>query len=548
VAVTAAVALAWLGLVWGVGTHLVSEAYDGRGPGFLVRVFSARRDYVPVDHYLGRVRLLALGGAVAWLASVLAVKALWADARAGSPLARRVVLPASAASLAGIRIGACAVTLLAVLLEDAASTVTLPGFSVMPPGVGSMGLLRHLPGVSSLLTSAAPLHALKALCVLALVSGLLGLGTRWALSVALVCAVLLGGVLRMYTHFFHTGLLCVYLLAVLAFSPCSDAWSLAAWRRRRAGLPVAPPEEASLRYGFPRFACWAVIGLTYFAAGLSKLRHGGLGWWDGVNLKAKILGDALQVGSFDFPFLPVLGATPVAVFSLMGLATLAVELGMVLVPFSALCRRFLPLGVMSLHLGIFLAQEILFVDLILIQLIFFDFRRWAAPLGRWLEERAAALGPPARLDISQPGAMAAFALVPLVYVGTISLDTELYPITTWSMYSDRTTSPVVDYTLVEGRDASGRAVPVRLEQQFRVFRLSRDFDVIPLAFKPESRPALERTLDAFARAYNAERSDGERLVAVHFEKRRVDFTRRAITEGAGEVVERFAYEPRSSSP
>jgi hypothetical protein len=34
------------------------------------------------------------------------------------------------------------------------------------------------------------------------------------------------------------------------------------------------------------------------------------------------------------------------------------------------------------------------------------------------------------------------------------------------------------------------------------------------------------------------------LVAVHFERRQLDFTRQAIDEGAGELVERFVYRPR----
>lgn len=545
---TGSLALLWLCLVWGVGSHLVSEAYDGRGPGFLVRVLSARRDFVPVDHYLGRVRLLALGGAFVLVGGVALVAALLRDARQGSPLARRVVLPASATSLAGIRVGTCAVSLLSVLVEAPASTAGLPGFSVLPPGMGSMGIVRNLPGMNALLSSGSALMALKLVCVAALVAALLGAWTRLALPLAFVTAVLLGGVLRMYTHFFHTGLLCVYLLGVLAFSPCADAWSVDARRRRRAGLPVAEPEAASLRYGFPRFACWAVIGLTYFAAATSKVRHGGIGWWDGVNLKAKILGDALQVGSFDFPFLPLIGATPVFVFSLMGIATLLVEGGMILVPFSAWARRLLPLGVMGLHLGIFLAQEILFLDLILIQLVFFDHRRWLTPLASWAERRFSAwlgAGPAAPVaDTSRPGVMTAFALVPLVYVCTIALDTELYPLTTWSMYSDRTTSSVVDYVLVSGRDASGRTLPVRLEDTFRVFRLSRDFDVIPLAFKPEARGDLERTLDVYARAYNRDKPAEQRLMSVHFEKRSVDFATQPIHTAAGAVVDRFVYEPR----
>jgi hypothetical protein len=355
----------------------------------------------------------------------------------------------------------------------------------------------------------------------------------------------------MYTHYFHTGLLPLYVLAVLAFAPCADAWSLDSWRARRAGRPVLPPEEPSLRYGFPRFAVWCVLGFSYFAAGTSKLRHGGLGWWDGVNLKAKVLGDALQVGSFDFPFLPVIDKVPLAVFSLMGIGTLIVELGMVLVPFSALARRIFPLGVMSLHLGILFAQEILFLDLILIQGIFYDYRRVALPVYRWLAARLPGLlgesaAPPVFAKPPREGlGTSAFALYPIVYLAIIVLGAELYPISTWPMYSDRTKSTVVEYVLLHGEDASGRTVPVRLEEAIGVFAFSRDFDIVPYAFRPDVRGDLEKTLDVFAGSYNAHKSATERLVAVHFERRQLDFARQPIAERAGELVERFVYRPRS---
>jgi hypothetical protein len=138
----------------------------------------------------------------------------------------------------------------------------------------------------------------------------------------------------------------------------------------------------------------------------------------------------------------------------------------------------------------------------------------------------------------------AFALYPIVYLAIIVLGAELYPISTWPMYSDRTKSTVVEYVLLHGEDASGRTVPVRLEDAIGVFAFSRDFDIVPYAFRPGVRGDLEKTLDVFAGAYNADKSAAERLVAVHFERRQLDFTRQAIDEGAGELVERFVYRPR----
>jgi hypothetical protein len=111
------------------------------------------------------------------------------------------------------------------------------------------------------------------------------------------------------------------------------------------------------------------------------------------------------------------------------------------------------------------------------------------------------------------------------------------------MYSDRTKSTVVEYVLLYGEDASKRTVPTRLEDAFGAFAFSRDFDIIPYAFKPAVRHDLERTLDVFAAVYNTHKSANERLVAVHFELRKLDFARQHVAERAGEVVETFVYRP-----
>ena len=41
------------------------------------------------------------------------------------------------------------------------------------------------------------------------------------------------GLLRSFGHFNHDEMLAVYCLAVLAFTPCGDAFSLDSWRRKR---------------------------------------------------------------------------------------------------------------------------------------------------------------------------------------------------------------------------------------------------------------------------------------------------------------------------
>jgi hypothetical protein len=550
-----AVALVWAILTMAVLPWLVSEAYAGRGIDVLNRILASRMAENPLGHYLTKIYVLAVAGVAVILAAGFGLPAAARDAARGSPVARRFVLPASAASLAGIRIGTVAVALIMLLLEDPASVALLPRWSEVSWGMGIMNIARRFPGVEALLASAGALLALKALTVTALLLALVGLWTRAALVLSVVGTLALGAVLRMYTHFFHTGLLPIYLLAILSLCRCADAWSVDCLLRRRAGKPVPAPERPTMDYGWARFVCWSMIALAYFAAGTSKLRHGGLFWWDGVNLKTKLLTDVLQVNSIELFWTSEIGRLPTGLFSLLGLGTLVIEVGFIAVLFSRRARLLFPLGAAGLHIGVFLMQEILFLDLILIQIVFFDVRRLAVPLERWARSRWPALGagePTAPLAASEPAPPAdapatasirpmMLSLIPLACLGVTALALESYPLTTWGMYSDRTRSTRVEYILFHGVDEAGRKVPVRFEDAFGVLRFNRCYDIVPRAFQPGREQILRDLLDAFAQIRDRGRLPGDRLAAFQFDLRAWDYDKAPRDSQRGAVVASFVH-------
>jgi hypothetical protein len=553
--VTIAFAVVWIVFCLGVLPGLVGDAYAGRGIGFLNQFFASRQTN-SLDHYLLRIRVLAGIGAVGILAAGFGFIAAVRDAAAGSPVTRRLVLPATPTSLAGIRIAVVGVALLIALLEDPASTALLPRSADAPYGLGLIKFVRRLPGVESLLSSAGALTALKLFTVVALVAALVGFRTRLALIGAVAGGLVLGAVLRMYTHFFHTGLLPLYLLVVLCFCRCGDAWSIDALLRRRAGRPVPPPEVATMDYGWGRFVCWSVVALTYFAAGTSKLRHGGLLWWDGVNLKSKLLADVLQVNSIELPWAPSIGHLPTSVFSLLGLGTLIIEVGYPAVLFSRTARWMFPLAAAGLHAGVFLMQEILFLDLMLIQILFFDVRGPAARLELWARSRFPALGraaPPAPPEHGEPVASdgagsrtslgsLSLGFIPLAYLGTIALAMEAYPVTTWSMYSDRTESTRVQYILFHAVDGAGRKIPVRFEDAFGVLHFNRSYDIVPRAFyRDEGQKPLREMLDVFAKIRDRDRPSSDRIAAFQFDLRAWDYERDPGDPDHGVTVSTFVH-------
>ena len=162
-------------------------------------------------------------------------------------------------------------------------------------------------------------------------------------------------------------------MLVLSFTPCGDGWSVDRLWKIYQGRAVADADRTSPVYGWSRYACWAMIAWPYVANGLSKLQDGGLFWWNPINLRTNLYMDTLKPREYDWALSLHLTHAPDILFSLMGLFTLFSETFFGLVLFSRVARRIFPVAAIMMHIGIFLLQKILFLDLILLQLVFFDF-------------------------------------------------------------------------------------------------------------------------------------------------------------------------------
>jgi predicted DCC family thiol-disulfide oxidoreductase YuxK len=72
---------------------------------------------------------------------------------------------------------------------------------------------------------------------------------------------------------------------------------------------------------------------------------------------------------------------------MLGLFALITETSFGLVLFSRIARRILPVMAIMMHIGIFLLQRIQFLDLMLLQLVFFDFSQLRKMIGEWFQAR-----------------------------------------------------------------------------------------------------------------------------------------------------------------
>lgn len=298
----------------------------------------------------------------------------------------RYVREATPESLGWIRIVTCGILLTSTVWEDLASSALLPAELRHPMGV--MQFFYAVPMFDRFAAGGEALTAFKWLTASVLFLGMIGCWTRVVIPSGALCYLLLGGTLRSYSHLFHTGLLPLYLMAILMWTPCGDGWSFdRLWRRYRS-RPVPLAGSPSPIYGWSRYACWLTIALAYEAAGLSKLRNGGLFWWDATNIRALLYWGSLNPMPFDWGLSLRLSSAPDILFALLGIVVLLFELSFVLVLFSSTARRILPAAAVMVHVGIWFLQNILFFDFILLQLVFLDL----TAIQKALAQRLAARG------------------------------------------------------------------------------------------------------------------------------------------------------------
>ncbi|NBC18390.1 MAG: hypothetical protein GVY18_13855, partial [Bacteroidetes bacterium] len=201
-----------------VAPPLLTAAYEGRGVALLNDLFAAYPSQ-SLDFFLGEWMEMVIYGALAVLAF-----AGWTALLHSPRLEDRFVGTATPGTIGAIRVLVCFVLLVSTLWEHLPSTAALPRELVHPMGV--MTLLNLIPGFEAFTASPVALGIFQAMTATLLVLGMVGWRTRWVLPMAAVGYLILGGLLRQYAWFYHTGLLALYLLIVLAMVPSQDGWSL----------------------------------------------------------------------------------------------------------------------------------------------------------------------------------------------------------------------------------------------------------------------------------------------------------------------------------
>ena len=184
------------------------------------------------------------------------------------------VVPSSAFALGVARVIVHGTFLTSVLITSFSALGRLPVTILRPAGV-----MKFFPwGFYDRLLTPSGMVILKVAMVASLVLSMAGLFTVVSTKTSFLLVVFYQGLLRSFGHFNHDEMLGVYCLAVLAFTPCGDEFSLD--QRFRDTAQVRP----RFAYKYPILLMQLLMAWVYFSSALIKLRAGGLSYLSADNL------------------------------------------------------------------------------------------------------------------------------------------------------------------------------------------------------------------------------------------------------------------------
>lgn len=188
--------------------------------------------------------------------------------------ALRRFVPTDASALGMMRAGLCGFVLVNMLLTDFVDLGRLPTTVMRPTGAMQVLPWRFYDA----LVTPRGMFALKCLLVLSLAGAAAGYFTNVTTKSAALFFLFFQGLVRSFGHFNHDEMPMVYLLIVLAFTPCGDAFSLDSWFGR------VRKRQGDFAYGYPILLMQMIVAWSYFSSALIKLRVAGPGYFNPDNL------------------------------------------------------------------------------------------------------------------------------------------------------------------------------------------------------------------------------------------------------------------------
>ena len=274
-------------------------------------------------------------------------------------------MPQSAFALGVVRCIVHGTFLVSILFTSFAALGSLPVTILRPTGV-----MKLVPWsfYDQLLTPAA-MVIFKCVLVLSLLFSTVGLFTAISTKTSFLLVLFYQGLLRSFGHFNHDEMIAIYYLAVLAFTPCGDDFSIDSRLKSRSDRPL-------FAYAYPILLMQLLMAWAYFSSALIKLRVAGMKYLSSDNLPALAIFhslDNLHDTHFRLAFLLPF------VKDYLPFAVALVLVWELLFPLAIFWRRIrwwvLGFGIIF-HVATLLLMNIFFPHQLAMYLIFVDWDRW----------------------------------------------------------------------------------------------------------------------------------------------------------------------------
>src|SRR6266542_652501 len=265
-----------------------------------------------------------------------------------------------------VRVGVCGFILCEVLLTSFSDLGRIPATLLRPTGAMQIFPWRFY----DLLLTPAGMFTLKWLMVLSLFGATVGCLTSLTTKSSAFLFVFYEGLLRSFSHFNHDEMPAVYILIVLALSPCGDAFSFDSWRGKKQ------PRSSEIIYGYPILLMRALLAWSYFSSALIKFRVAGLSYLSPDNLPSLAIVHSLD-NLHDTHFRLAFWLPHVREYTPIFVALVVLwELSFPLAVFFRRARLIiLALGIFF-HLGTLFFMNIFFPYHLAMYLVFVDWGRW----------------------------------------------------------------------------------------------------------------------------------------------------------------------------
>jgi len=166
--------------------------------------------------------------------------------------------------------------LISVLLTSFSALGTLPPTILRPTGA-----MKFLPwSFYDQLQTPSGMVTLKSVMALSLLFSTAGLFSVVSTKTTFLLVLFYQGLLRSFGHFNHDEMLALYYLAVLAFTPCADEFSLDNLIAKRSA------QRPLWAYAYPILLLQLLMAWVYFSSALIKLRVAGFKYLSPDNLPA----------------------------------------------------------------------------------------------------------------------------------------------------------------------------------------------------------------------------------------------------------------------